>query len=424
LPATIVRTSGRLDQDRAGEGGASRRLRTSEEILHQRIELLQNTLENMEEGVSVFDRQERLVAWNSRFVELLDLPEDFRGGTALAQILWLQAERGDFGPVDCAEAVSARRKDFFVGLPAVRERTSATGRILQIRRRAMPDGGVMTLYADITEQRAAEVKTAQARAEAEFANRSKSEFLAHMSHELRTPLNAIIGFSELICHGVLGPILDKKLLEYIGDIHASGLHLLTIVNDVLDMSKIEAGKLELAFEWLVVQQVIAETTSMVSELASRRGLDIAVSVPSNEATIFVDERAIKQIVLNLLSNAIKFSNEGGRVEIRAAIDESGGFVLDIEDHGIGMSSDDMKRALQPFGQANPITTRTYGGTGLGLPIVKGLVDAHHGRLVIESTAGEGTLVRVLLPAPSGAASPRNGPSPEPRSGSDPSAASG
>ena len=279
----------------------------------------------------------------------------------------------------------------------MRERVTGDGRTLQIHRHAMPDGAVVSLYSDITERRAAEQEMTEARKAAELANRSKSDFLANMSHELRTPLNAIIGFSDVICSEFLGPMRDRKYLGYINDIHSSGLHLLSIINDVLDMSKIEAGKLELASEIVTIQRVIAESLRMVSERAQRRNIELVTELSGIETGIWGDERAIKQIVLNLVSNAVKFSHDGGRVDIRAVLDPNGGLVIEVEDRGIGMSAAELERALQPFGQANTGAARLYGGTGLGLPITKGLVQAHHGELTIDTTPERGTRVRVVLP---------------------------
>jgi signal transduction histidine kinase len=375
---------------------------SSDARLAQRNRLLQSTLENLDDGVSVFDRDRRLVAWNSRFHELLDLPSDLGEGTDLREILRLQADRGDFKPDDGLGTVERRLRLFYEELPLVRERVTTTGRTLQIRRRAMPDGGVITLYADITEQKAAQGKIAQAWKDAELANHAKTAFLAHMSHELRTPLNAIIGFSEVICEGVLGPISADKLVEYIADIHGSGLHLLSMVNDILDLSKIEAGKLELAFEWVAIGEIIKGAASFVSELANTRHLKLNISLSPEDLIILGDERALKQIALNLLSNAIKFSHEGSVINILASQDQSGTLTLDIEDFGMGMTEDEITSALQPFGQAKPDTARTHGGTGLGLPIVKGLVDAHGGALEVKSNPGRGTLVRIRLPAHDGA----------------------
>ncbi|HEV2185579.1 MAG TPA: PAS-domain containing protein [Stellaceae bacterium] len=377
---------------------AALELRAGEERLKRQSDLLQSTLENMGEGLSVFDRKGRLMAWNSRFVELLDLPTDLSGETTLQDILALQAARGDFGPVDSKAEVRERFQSFFRNIPYVRERLTRSGRTLQIRRRAMPGGAVVSLYSDITERKAAEVKMAQAWAQAELANRAKGDFLANMSHELRTPLNAIIGFSEILSGEHLGPLKNPRYLEYSSDIHSSGLHLLSIINDVLDMSKIEAGKLDIHEEEIDVRQLLAGSLRMVRERARKQEVELLCHADDPNLVIFADERAMKQCLLNLLSNAVKFSKIGGRVTVDAHIDAQSRTVITIADDGIGMTEQEQERALQPFGQAHSSTTRTYGGTGLGLPITQGLVEAHGGALSIVSNPGTGTTVTITLPA--------------------------
>ena len=368
-----------------------------EQRLIRQNSLLQSTLEHIGEGLSVFDSQGRLIAWNFRFCELLDLPADLAVGATLRDILMHQATRGDFGGDD-PEAEVARRLDlFYRDVPTTKERFSPPGRTLQIRRRAMPNGAVISIYSDVTEIKASERRLIEARSQAEAANRAKGDFLANMSHELRTPLNAIIGFSEVISNELFGPINNEKYLEYIRDIHTSSLHLLSIINDVLDMSKIEAGKVELSKEIVQIQSVIGEVMRMVHERARSRDIELTALLPDEDVEIWADERSMKQIFLNLLSNAIKFSKDGGQIYVRIVADQPDVAVLEIEDHGIGMSEEEQERALQPFGQAKPATTRNYGGTGLGLPITKGLVEAHGGTLKIDSRAGYGTLVRIVLP---------------------------
>jgi signal transduction histidine kinase len=261
----------------------------------------------------------------------------------------------------------------------------------------MPDDAVVSLYSDITERKAAEVKMAQAWAQAELANRAKSDFLANMSHELRTPLNAIIGFSEILSGEYLGPLKNIRYLEYSHDIHSSGLHLLSIINDVLDMSKIEAGKLDINEEEIAVEPLLAGSVRMVRERARKQRLELALNVADPDHTIVADERALKQCLLNLLSNAIKFSRVGGHILVEATIDAENRTVLTIADEGIGMNEEELERALQPFGQAQSSTTRTYGGTGLGLPITQGLIEAHGGTLTIDSRPGQGTRVSIVLP---------------------------
>ena len=219
-----------------------------------------------------------------------------------------------------------------------------------------------------------------------------------MSHELRTPLNAIIGFSEILSGEHLGPLKNVRYLEYASDIHSSGLHLLSIINDVLDMSKIEAGKLDIIDEEIVVAELLDGSIRMVRERARKQAVELVRSVADPNHVIIADERAMKQCLLNLLSNAIKFSELGGKVSITAVIDTEGRSVLTITDEGIGMTPEELERALQPFGQAQAATTRTYGGTGLGLPITEGLVEAHGGVMSIVSAPGEGTRVSITLPA--------------------------
>ena len=359
--------------------------------------LLQNTLENIGEGLSVFDRRGRLIAWNSRFCELLELPPDLPVGVPLRDILMLQAARGDFGRDDPSAEVAKRLDRFYREVPTTKERVTPRGRTLQISRRAMPDGAVVSVYSDVTDLKASERKLIQARSQAEMANRAKSEFLANMNHELRTPLNAIIGFSDIISHELFGPLGNEKYLDYMKDIHQSSLHLLSVIKAVLDMSKIEAGKLELSKEWLNIRHLIGEIIRMMREQAESRGIELLIKLSDEEVDIWADELAMKQIFLNLLSNAIKFSRDGGEVCIRIVSDEPDLAIVEFEDHGIGMNEEELERALQPFGQAKPSTTRNYGGTGLGLPITKGLIEAHGGKLAIESRVGQGTIARISLP---------------------------
>ena len=359
--------------------------------------LLQSTLEHIGEGLSVFDSRGRLIAWNSRFCELLELPPDLAAGAPLRDILTLQAVRGDFGLGDASVEVAKRLERFYRDVPTTKERTTPRGRVLQICRRAMPDGAVVSVYSDITDLKASERRLIQARNQAETANLAKSEFLANMNHELRTPLNAIIGFSEIIAHELFGPLGNEKYLDYIKDIHQSSLHLLSIIKDVLDMSKIEAGKLELSRERLNIRSLIGEVIRMMRERAQSRGIKLATMLADETLEIWADESAMKQIFLNLLSNAIKFSRDGGEVCIRVAADKPDLAIVEFEDHGIGMNEEELERALLPFGQAKPSTTRNYGGTGLGLPITKGLIEAHGGKLAIESRSGQGTIARITVP---------------------------
>ena len=367
--------------------------------LEARVGLLDNTIETIGEGLSVFDREGRLIIWNSRMLELLELSGKIGPEMTLRDILLLQAERGDFGEVDPDTEVADRLERFYRDLPSIKERVTATGRILQIRRRAMPKGRVLTVYSDITEVKASERRLILARSQAELANRAKGDFLANMSHELRTPLNAIIGFSEVIGNEIFGPIKNTKYVEYMKDIHDSSLHLLSIINDVLDMAKIEAGRIELCRETVNIGGVVGDAVRMLQKRAAASNVALDTELPTTDIVLWADQRAIKQVLLNLLANAVKFSQPGGQVRTRVFVEPLAGAVIEVEDDGIGMSEEEQQRALQPFGQAKAATSRNYGGTGLGLPITKGLIEAHHGTLTLTSRPGAGTRVRIVLPMP-------------------------
>jgi signal transduction histidine kinase len=237
----------------------------------------------------------------------------------------------------------------------------------------------------------------RSRREAEDASRAKSHFLATMSHELRTPLNAIIGFSDIMATQVLGPVGNPKYLEYAGDIRTSGQHLLAIINNVLDLSKVEAGRFELHEEEVQLSAVVSAGLKLVKQQATDNGLAIHAEV-GPDLTLLADERALKQVVINLLSNAVKFSRERGSVWVLAYMDEGGGLVLSVKDDGIGIAQKDVKRLLEPFRQADEPLIRKRTGTGLGLALVKSLVELHGGSVALDSVFGEGTTVSLRFPS--------------------------
>jgi signal transduction histidine kinase len=237
-----------------------------------------------------------------------------------------------------------------------------------------------------------------ARDQAEAANHTKSEFLATMSHELRTPLNAIIGFSDLMTAETLGPIGPPRYREYVEDINASGMHLLGLINDLLDLSKIEAGKFELNEGIVDVSANIQEIVRQLIKRAEQAQVTLIYNSGNGVPTITADSRAIDQILLNLLTNAIKFTSPGGRVTIDVEADYDQGMVIRVTDTGIGIAENDLAKVVLPFEQASGAYVRENEGTGLGLPIVKSLVELHGGTFVLESRIGEGTTASVRLPA--------------------------
>jgi PAS domain S-box-containing protein len=256
---------------------------------------------------------------------------------------------------------------------------------------------VVTVALDITERKDAELTLVAAKEEAELASRSKSEFLANMSHELRTPLNAIIGFSQVMADEVMGPLGSPRYTGYARDICASAQHLLGIISDILDVSKLEAGKVELDEEVAEIPEIVRDVLQLVAERA--RTLDIAIDTVLSPGLPHyrVDPLKLKQVLLNLITNAIKFSHPGGHVELAARMIPEG-LEIAVSDHGIGMDRAEIETAVTRFGQVASTWSRRHAGTGLGLPLAIGLVELHGGRLAIESVKDQGTTVRVILPA--------------------------
>jgi signal transduction histidine kinase len=250
---------------------------------------------------------------------------------------------------------------------------------------------------DITDRKEAEEMLRTAKEAAELANRTKSEFLANMSHELRTPLNAILGFAEIIRDQLFGPLGNPSYREYAGDIHESGTHLLNLINDILDVSKAEAGKIELYEEEVDFRTSIESSIRLVKARAEAGRVALEVHLGDPLPCVRADERLVKQILLNLLTNAIKFTPAGGRVSVEAGIAPGGDFLVSVRDTGIGIAPDDIPKVMRPFGQVDSALSRKHQGTGLGLPLTKSLVELHGGHFILESTKDVGTRVVVRLP---------------------------
>jgi PAS domain S-box-containing protein len=251
--------------------------------------------------------------------------------------------------------------------------------------------------ADITSQMHATQNLRAAKGRAEAANRAKSEFLANMSHELRTPLNAILGFSDIIAQRLFGTQAVDRYSDYARDIHRSGTHLLAIINDILDLSKIEAGHTTLEESDMVLAAMVPEVRRLLGNRLSLSAAKFFVTVPK-EIVVRMDERKFVQILINLLSNALKFTPADGSVTLSAAIEDDGGIAVSVRDTGIGIAAGDIETVLSPFGQVESVFSRKHHGTGLGVPLAKSLVELHDGSLTIESVEGAGTTVTVRLPS--------------------------
>ena len=384
---------------------------------------LRDAIETIPEAFVLWDAENRLVLCNSNFQELHDLPEAaIAPGTSFEEVVAAGRKRvlrtrvlSEGHPVAGARTLEAQLDD---------------GHWLHISERRTKDGGYVSVGTDITtiklhetklmnsEQRLMETianlrssqhtleiqkqhvaelaeKYAEEKNRAEEANQTKSKFLANMSHELRTPLNAIIGFSEIMESGMFGPLGAERYHEYCRDIRASGLYLLDVINDVLDMSKIEAGRLKLDVDEFDLEPILADAMRVVSARAEDKQLTLTAEIAPN-IRVRADRRALKQIALNLLSNAVKFTPDQGHVVVRGRI--SGNYaIIAIQDSGIGIPKDALKKLGRPFEQVESQLTKTQHGSGLGLAIAKSLAKLHGGTMRIRSTLGIGTLVVVRLP---------------------------
>jgi PAS domain S-box-containing protein len=260
------------------------------------------------------------------------------------------------------------------------------------------DSGFCAVLRDVTHWKRAEEELTQARSQAETASSQKTEFLARVSHEIRTPLNAIIGFSELMIDEKFGPVGNDRYRDYLRDINRSGNHVLDLVNDLLDISKIEAGAQEMNYEAVSLNDTLAETVAMMQPQANRERVIIRSSFPSRLPEVVADLRSVRQIALNLLSNAVRYTQAGGQVIVSTSYETNGDIVMRVRDTGIGMSQSEIEQAMKPFKQVNTLRRPRGDGTGLGLPLTKAMVEANRARFAISSTPGTGTLVEVTFPS--------------------------
>ena len=291
----------------------------------------------------------------------------------------------------------------YLGIPIIRD-GAAIGAIGCGRREVKPfTSAQIELVKTFADQAAIAIQNArlfreiqEKSAQLEVANKHKSEFLANMSHELRTPLNAIIGFSEALIDKLFGELTDKQL-EYQKDIHQSGKHLLSLINDILDLSKIEAGRMELELSSFHLPTAISNAVTLIRERALRHGIALGVEIDPRLGDFQADERKVKQILLNLLSNAVKFTPDGGRVDLSATLDTDN-VEIAVRDTGVGIAQEDQASLFEEFKQLGKDSSRKAEGTGLGLALTKRLVELHGGQILVDSAVGKGSTFRVLLPA--------------------------
>ncbi len=368
---------------------------------------LRDAIESLPVTFSLFDNNAKLVLFNEKHREIYPGPKEVMAvGSSYSDMVKGAAESGklDLGPMEAKDWCAVREAAFRNSAGPI-EITFADGKIFELDEWPTAEGGLVTFGTDVTKVRARESELLRiggelrmAKEEAEMASRSKSEFLANVSHELRTPLNAIIGFSEIIETELFGPIAPEQYREYAGDIHSSGRHLLSLINDILDLSKVEAGKFELIESDIDIAEAVEAMMRLVRDRAHQGQVKLINALPPVMPVLIGDLRAFKQILLNLLSNAVKFTEAGGTVTLEAVIVSDGSLELSVADTGIGMSPSDLALALTPFGQVDTAFSRRADGTGLGLPLSERLVVAHGGTLDVKSKLATGTRVTVRFPA--------------------------
>ena len=354
-------------------------------------------VENMPVGIALYDENDELVQWNELYRSINhEVADAAKTGVSFETLLRLRVDLGTITNMgeDKEAWIQARlEKHRNPGDPI--QIVLGTS-IYEVREHRTPDGGTLIIMADITEWQTAQLNLRQAKEEAELADRAKSEFLANMSHELRTPLNAIIGFSQMLGMGIHGE-LNEKQSEQVGYVVKSGEHLLDLISDILDISKIEAGRAELSEELIEVAGMINVSLNMVKSKADETSLALVTDLPLELPGLYGDVRMVKQILLNLLSNAVKFTPKGGQVKVMAGQDSDGRLWIDIVDNGIGIAEDDLAKALSTFGQVDSAMNRAHQGTGLGLPLASTLAQLHGGGLVINSEPDIGTTARLWFP---------------------------
>ncbi|MDF1793624.1 MAG: ATP-binding protein [Thalassobaculaceae bacterium] len=415
----------RMRERRTRDGGIVSLGSEVTEIIHQR-EVMHRALESINSRVAIFDPDGRLVVWNTAFGGLLG-DDVVQAGMTFEACARINLERPDVvtlyagEPVTLEERLALHRE----GRNTLHfERWYDDGSVTLMSEARTQDGWVVITGTTITELKAKEavlrarveeLDAARAEAErhaadlavvtqqltiekerAETASRTKSRFLANMSHELRTPLNAILGFSEVLMLEAFGALGVPRYREYAEDIHASGRHLLSLINDILDMAKVEAGKYTLMVEEVLLSEVVDTAVRMVRGRAAEADLHLAVARIDPGLYIRIDPRAIKQVLINLLVNAIKFTPENGFVDLDC-VEEVDHVLLTVRDTGKGIDAQEIPRLLRPFEQAQAVDNLRSQGTGLGLPLSNALVDLHGGTLTVKSEPGIGTSVTIRLP---------------------------
>jgi signal transduction histidine kinase len=396
----------------------SDRLRVEEALETSRIEaieatrLLADALDNSTDGFVLWDRERRLTIWNAAYSRLVPGVADIlEVGLSLADFVNTAVGRGALQkePEESDDAAIRRWLERYQQDTTYEHQRAAGGWMLSSNR-VLADGSILWTRTDISPIKAREAEQAEhaarledltrkldlARLEAESASRAKSRFLAQVSHELRTPLNAILGFSDVMRSQHFGALGNERYVGYAEDVHGAGSHLLQVINQILDLAKVEAGRMVLDPQRNSLKRLIQESLKLVSAQAESSYLRVEAEI--EDLPLWADRRLAKQALVNILGNAIKFTPQGGTIRVETKI-EDGMTVVTIVDTGAGMTEDEIATAMEPFGRVDSTARRAREGTGLGLPLVKAFLELHGGRLVIDSEKGRGTTIRLFFPLP-------------------------
>lgn len=373
---------------------------TSEAVTENYNEILVTALNNAVTGIVIYGPDDRLLFANTQMQRSnIAIAGSYEPGITFEERMRTLVARGAIKGIEGNEEQwiterLERRKNPSGPFEVQR----ADGRWLLVNDIPLESGHVVSLSADITDMKETQEALRRAKEEAELANRTKTEFLANMSHELRTPLNSVIGFSELLISTDFQKLGMDRVSEYLGDINRSGRHLLRLISDILDISKIEVGELSLDEEVVSLTKVTEECFKMIEERARRAGTNLRIDDASPPIWLKADETRLKQIVLNLLTNSIKFTARGGDICVRWELDVDQNLIFEVIDTGEGMAPESIQIALEPFGQIATSLTRDHEGAGLGLPLSRQLAELHGAALNIDSEAGAGTTVKIIFPS--------------------------
>ncbi len=403
-----IRTSGKAVYDENGtfQGYRGVAADATDKVIAERraamaeVSLLE-AIQKAPTALALYDRNDCLVAYNDhyKFDILGKAAHVIKAGITFRDLARKVAESGIIDGIDeDLEDWLDRRVERHRNPQGPVNFHLSDGRWVQGVEFILDSGSVLSTFTDITDLKQREAELQAAKDAAELADRIKSEFLANVSHELRTPLNAILGFSQIMQDQLFGPIGDDRYINYSRDIHDSGTHLLAVINDILDLSKIESGKAELYEEVFRPEIEVEACMRLMQERAMDAGVQLTCDIADELQSVHADRRKFKQILINLLSNSVKFTLSGGHVQVTAGLDQRGGLELIVRDDGTGMDPDDIPVALTPFRQIDGSLSRSHEGTGLGLPLVNSLCQLHGGSLSLASRKGVGTTATVRFPA--------------------------